>query len=163
MNLKKASFGCCRVIALAYKKLDAKLSPVEIGNLPRSEVESNLHFGAFAIFQCPLKEESEPALRMLKVPLTFSLDGLVFATLLRLTLGITALHVVMRYDDWMAVQDASHQLVMITGDAPLTACHAASQVHILDRPVLMLVHRYPSCDSFLTCCTVPHHHCSPIS
>jgi len=39
------------------------------------------------------------------------------------------------------MQDASHQLVMITGDAPLTACHAASQVHILDRPVLILVHK----------------------
>ncbi|CAL8460618.1 g147 [Coccomyxa elongata] len=95
-----------RVIALAYKKLDEKLSPVEISNMPREEIESGLQFAAFAIFQCPLKEESEPALRMLK--------------------------------------DASHQLVMITGDAPLTACHAASQVHILDRPVLILVHRGPA-------------------
>ena len=34
------------------------------------------------------------------------------------------------------------QLVMITGDAPLTACHAASRIHILDRPVLIAVHRY---------------------
>jgi cation-transporting ATPase 13A1 len=57
----------CRVIALAYKKLDEKLSPVEISNLPREDIESDLEFGAFAIFQCPLKEESEPALRMLKV------------------------------------------------------------------------------------------------
>ena len=37
-----------------------------------------------------------------------------------------------------ALQDASHQLVMITGDTPLTACHAAKQVHIVDRPVLIL-------------------------
>ena len=36
------------------------------------------------------------------------------------------------------LQDASHQLVMITGDTPLTACHAAKQVHIVDRPVLIL-------------------------
>ena len=33
------------------------------------------------------------------------------------------------------------QLVMITGDTPLTACHAASRIHILDRPVLIAVHR----------------------
>lgn len=60
-------FAWRRVIALAYKKLDEKLSPVEISNMPREEIESGLEFAAFAIFQCPLKEESEPALRMLKV------------------------------------------------------------------------------------------------
>lgn len=58
---------CCRVIALAYKVLDKTLSPMEISSLTREEVESDLDFGGFAIFQCPLKEESEPALRMLKV------------------------------------------------------------------------------------------------
>ena len=39
-----------------------------------------------------------------------------------------------------ALQEASHQLVMITGDTPLTACHAAKQVHIVDRPILILDH-----------------------
>lgn len=39
---------------------------------------------------------------------------------------------------------SSHQLVMITGDAPLTACHAAAHVHIVDRPVLILTHRCTS-------------------
>ena len=57
----------------------------------------------FAIFQCPLKEESEHALKELA--------------------------------------DSSHQLMMITGDAPLTACFAASKVHIVTREVLVLSHR----------------------
>lgn len=64
------------------------------------QVETGLSFVALATFETPLKEGSEPALRMLK--------------------------------------ESSHQLVMITGDAPLTACHAARKVHILDRPVLIL-------------------------
>lgn len=54
----------------------------------------------FAVFRSPLKEDSEPALRMLR--------------------------------------ESRHQLVMITGDAPLTACHTAAQVHIVTRPALIL-------------------------
>lgn len=38
----------------------------------------------------------------------------------------------------LALREAGHQLVMITGDAPLTACHAARAVHILTNPVLLL-------------------------
>ena len=45
------------MIALAYKRLD-------------EQVEAGLTLGAFAVFQCPLKEESEPALAMLKVRLS---------------------------------------------------------------------------------------------
>ena len=94
----------CRVIALAYKKLAADQTAAQIRELSRDEVEKDLEFGGFAILQCPLKPESEPALRMLK--------------------------------------ESSHQLVMITGDAPLTACHAASKVHIVDRPTIILTGRW---------------------
>jgi manganese-transporting P-type ATPase len=37
-----------------------------------------------------------------------------------------------------ALAASSHQLVMITGDTALTACHTAAQVHIVDRPVAIL-------------------------
>ncbi len=92
------------MIALAFKKLDPALGAAGARALPREELESELEFVGFAVLQCPLKEESEPALRQLR--------------------------------------DASHQLVMITGDAPLTAVHAASRVHIVDRPALILQHKY---------------------
>lgn len=36
------------------------------------------------------------------------------------------------------LRESRHQLVMITGDAPLTACHTAAQVHIVTRPALIL-------------------------
>ena len=62
----------CRVIALAFKRLAEGLSAGEVSGLSRGQVEAGLAFGAFAVFQCPLKEESEPALRMLKVGAVFS-------------------------------------------------------------------------------------------
>lgn len=54
---------------MAWKKLDERLSPIQIGALTREEVECGLTFGGFAVFHCPLKDDSEPALRMLKVTL----------------------------------------------------------------------------------------------
>ncbi|KAK9819655.1 hypothetical protein WJX72_000825 [[Myrmecia] bisecta] len=95
-----------RVIALAFKQLGSEVTADAFRSLTREQVEADLDFAGFAIFQCPLKPESEPALRMLK--------------------------------------ESSHQLVMITGDAPLTACHAAGRVHIVDRPVLIMSHRGPA-------------------
>ncbi|KAJ0981077.1 hypothetical protein J5N97_009332 [Dioscorea zingiberensis] len=37
------------------------------------------------------------------------------------------------------LKGASHDLVMITGDQALTACHVATQVHIITKPALILV------------------------
>ena len=91
---------------MAYKKLPSDMTAAQVRDMTRDEAEGGLEFGGFAVLQCPLKPESEPALKMLK--------------------------------------ESSHQLVMITGDAPLTACHAASRVHIVDRPVLILSSRLDS-------------------
>ncbi|GIL88698.1 hypothetical protein Vretimale_17282 [Volvox reticuliferus] len=91
-----------RVIALAHKALPSELDTATLRSMPREVVESELNFVGFAVFQCPLKPESEPALS--------------------------------------ALAASSHQLVMITGDAPLTACYAAARVHIVTRPVLVLGH-----------------------
>eukprot|EP00271_Cylindrocystis_brebissonii_P001230 TRINITY_DN11558_c0_g1_i1.p1 TRINITY_DN11558_c0_g1~~TRINITY_DN11558_c0_g1_i1.p1 ORF type:complete len:1051 (-),score=197.83 TRINITY_DN11558_c0_g1_i1:735-3746(-) len=41
-------------------------------------------------------------------------------------------------DVLLELKKSSHDLVMITGDQALTACHVAAQVHILTRPVLIL-------------------------
>lgn len=41
----------------------------------------------------------------------------------------------------LSLKNSSHELVMITGDQALTACHVAAQVHIVDRPVLILTEK----------------------
>ncbi|KAG2488279.1 hypothetical protein HYH03_013129 [Edaphochlamys debaryana] len=91
-----------RVIALAHKALQPDMDSSALRSLTRESVESGLNFVGFAVFQCPLKPESEPALK--------------------------------------ALAASAHQLLMITGDAPLTACYAAARVHIVTRPVLVLGH-----------------------
>lgn len=97
---KKFASEGARVLALAYKELPSDLTPSSLRHTPREEAEANLTFAGFAVFRSPLKEQSEPALRMLRASL--------------------------------------HQLIMITGDAPLTACHTAAQVHIVTRQALVL-------------------------
>ncbi|XP_020593428.1 probable manganese-transporting ATPase PDR2 [Phalaenopsis equestris] len=44
------------------------------------------------------------------------------------------------------LKDSSHDLAMITGDQALTACHVASQVHIISKPALILVQNGESFD-----------------
>lgn len=88
------------MLALAYKPLPSDLTPSALRHIPRDEAESDLTFAGFAVFRSPLKDDSEPALRMLRA--------------------------------------SQHQLVMITGDAPLTACHAAAQVHIVTMQPMIL-------------------------
>eukprot|EP00892_Ulva_mutabilis_P012294 jgi/Ulvmu1/9437/UM052_0001.1 len=56
-------------------------------------------------------------------------------------LGLAVFHTPLKDGSAPALKmlaESSHQLVMITGDAPLTACFTAAQVHITDRPVLIL-------------------------
>lgn len=91
-----------RVLTLAYKHLPDM--PVgDLRSLERDTAESDLTFAGFAVFACPLRDDSADALLSLK--------------------------------------NSSHELVMITGDQALTACHVAAQVHIVDRPVLILTER----------------------
>lgn len=92
-----------RVLALAYKMLPEGTSLADARVLSREEAESHLQLAGLALFQTPLKQESEPALRELA--------------------------------------ESGHPLVMITGDAALTACHVAKKVHITCREVLILTER----------------------
>lgn len=52
-----------RVIALAQRTLPADTDAAAARALTREQAESRAQFAGFAVFQCPLKAESEPALR----------------------------------------------------------------------------------------------------
>lgn len=55
--------------------------------------------------------------------------------------GFLVLHCPLKEDAKKSVQmlnESSHRVVMITGDSPLTACHVAYEVEIIDRKVLIL-------------------------
>ncbi|KAK3135708.1 hypothetical protein QOZ80_5BG0422460 [Eleusine coracana subsp. coracana] len=96
---KKYTRQGSRVLALAYKSLP-EMPVSEARSLERDEVESGLTFAGFAVFNCPIRNDSATVLREL--------------------------------------EQSSHDLVMITGDQALTACHVATQVHISSKPVLIL-------------------------
>lgn len=87
----------CRVIALAYKRIDEYDR-----NMSRESIEKDLIFAGFAIFSAPLKRGSEDSIWRL-------LNG-------------------------------THRVVIITGDAPLTACHVAKRLRIIpNSPAIHLV------------------------
>ncbi|CAN6346903.1 unnamed protein product [Urochloa humidicola] len=96
---KKYTRQGSRVLALAYKLLP-EMPVSEARSLERDQVESDLTFAGFAVFNCPIRSDSGAVLQELG--------------------------------------QSSHDLVMITGDQALTACHVASQVHISSKPVLIL-------------------------
>ncbi|KAK9372997.1 uncharacterized protein V1513DRAFT_419048 [Lipomyces chichibuensis] len=54
-----------RVLALGYKYLQDDLSIHKVNNLVREEVESDLHFAGFLVFNCPLKPDAIASVKML--------------------------------------------------------------------------------------------------
>ncbi|KAK9476298.1 hypothetical protein V1514DRAFT_337262 [Lipomyces japonicus] len=54
-----------RVLALAYKYLADDLSQNKINHLDREEVESDLKFAGFLVFNCPLKPDAISTIKML--------------------------------------------------------------------------------------------------
>uniref|UniRef100_A0ACD5THA0 Uncharacterized protein n=2 Tax=Avena sativa TaxID=4498 RepID=A0ACD5THA0_AVESA len=96
---KKYTRQGSRVLSLAYKLLP-EMPVSEARSLERDQVESDLIFAGFAVFNCPIRSDSAAVL--------------------------------------LELEQSSHDLVMITGDQVLTACHVGSQVNICSKPVLIL-------------------------
>lgn len=54
-----------RVLALGFKYLENNISDGKIASLVRDKVESELSFGGFLVFHCPLKEDAKETVEML--------------------------------------------------------------------------------------------------
>jgi cation-transporting ATPase 13A1 len=91
-----------RVLALAWRPLTAAelAPPAGWRTARRDALEARLRFVGLALFGCPTRPSSAPALA--------------------------------------ALRRARHAVIMLTGDAPLTACHVARETHIVTRPLLIL-------------------------
>jgi manganese-transporting P-type ATPase len=97
----------CRLRRCAYRRRGL----TKINAMKREDVETDLVFGGFLVFNCPLKSDAASTIRMLNESshrVTPQLSGKLI------------------------------QCVMITGDNPLTAVHVAREVEIVDRDVLIL-------------------------
>ncbi|GAX79126.1 hypothetical protein CEUSTIGMA_g6566.t1 [Chlamydomonas eustigma] len=116
-----------RVIALASRKLpEAETDPsASLKSMLREDLESEMTWEGFAVFQCPLKDDSEPALKEL-------VDSSHQLMMITGDAPLTAC---------FAASKQGNHLIMITWDAPPTACFAASKVHIVTREVLVLSHK----------------------
>jgi len=62
---KQAARRGGRVIALAYKSLSSEIA-ADLHNTKREDIESNLEFAGFVVFECPLKSDSEMVIKNLK-------------------------------------------------------------------------------------------------
>lgn len=63
---KELSCNGGRIMALGHKELGTEISPKEIRDMLREEVEKNLIFDGFVVLSCPLKHDSLATIREIK-------------------------------------------------------------------------------------------------
>lgn len=123
--------------------------------LAREDAESGLTFAGFLVLQCPMKAESAGTISELvnsshqvswlsRCGLSLSLSLPLACFPRRLCCGrlracpFPRCVFLVSAAPWTLVTAIFAQVVMITGDHTLTACHVAAELKITTRPVLVL-------------------------
>lgn len=145
-----------RVLALGWKDLSTK-NKLPVGNalskIPRHEIESDLNFAGFVAFRCLVRKDSKEVLGQLQqgisplltyrfsvllpmpVSALCSLVAVEMVSLMAITDPQPSLHppgfVCLGDTDQLFFLIGSHKLIMITGDATLTASYVANEVDMV--------------------------------
>ena len=83
--------------------------------MSRGDVEKNLEFVGFVVISCPLKPDSKSVMKEI-------INSLHHVSLLSVLVVILVF-----------INCILFQVTMITGDAPLTACHVAKELHFISK------------------------------
>ena len=123
-----------RVIALAYKWIPDG-SQQQVKTMARDEAESGLTFAGFLAFHCPVKPDSKGSVELL-----LQSSHRVGARTALATVRLHRAHAQMGAVLCGGLRGGGHrgQVIMITGDNALTACHVAREVSIVRRDVIIL-------------------------
>lgn len=126
-----------RLFCLSYILLETELDLLgftQVREMSRDALECDLQFAGFMVVSCPLKSDSKAVIREIqeashhvKTPSTHHCSHLHRCYGFKINISFPSVF----------------QVVMITGDNPLTACHVARELHFMQKEHTLVLQQSP--------------------